>query len=92
MQHVPHLYHYAKRIACTLVKHPTIKPMVVKEEMLFAMAKKKAMEDEQDRLVREMMERIEYVPKPKVEKTYEYYLFDSVDIPSVEYTRRVMYG
>ena len=66
-----HLYHYAKRVTCTLVRHPP-KPVVVKESLLFDMAKKKAMEEEQERLVRDMMERIEYIPLP------EKYHFDCI--------------
>lgn len=94
MPRLPHIYHYARRVSFTLANAEVRKPMIVKEELLFQMAKKKAIEEEQDALMREMMRRIEYLPAPKakVEETYEYYLFDSVDFPQVEHTRRVMYG
>jgi len=65
---IRHLYHHARRVTTTLVEQKIInKTTIVKEQLLFDMAKKQAMEDEQDRLMRDMMRRIEYIPMPKVE-------------------------
>ena len=69
MNRLSHLYHHTKRITHTLVLPNLSQTMIVNEQFLFDMAKKAAMEREQDRLVRDMMERIDFIPMPKVDFT-----------------------
>ena len=64
MRRLPNLHYLSKRIAYTLVRRSP-KPMVVKESLLFEMAKIQSMEDEQERLTREVLRRIQYIPVPE---------------------------